>query len=176
MLRRILHYRSSFYNRIVQPTTKPTSNEFLSKMAIRSGFKSQPPSQLAVTRRLQLFGHVIRHPESIEHQITYHQSDGFRQRDSPYRVGHPRAHWAEVNSAYVIKRVEWLDHRPPPPIWHATHPLRLPMTLPQVWKVHGSALHQFHKNNASVWRTVSKAANDRERWKKIATFTPNPMA
>ena len=105
----------------------------------------QIPSQAANTRRFKHFGHIARHPESLEHKIIYRSCHSFRSRSSPYRVGRPRAHWAEVTSAQLIQRIVWLSKRPPPQDWDISHPLRKPISQPEVWFIHGHSLHDFYK-------------------------------
>ena len=123
----------------------PSSHQHVAKLAVKNGFTGQILSQAANTNRFKLFGHIARHPESLEHKIIYRSCHSFRSRSSPFRVGRPRAHWAEVTSAQLIQRIVWLTKRPPPHDWEISHPLRSPISQPEVWHIHGHSLHDFHK-------------------------------
>ena len=125
-----------------------SSHQQIAKLASRNGFKGQILCQAATTKRLNLFGQIARHPESLEHKIIYRSCHSFRSRSSPYRVGRPRAHWAEVTSAQLIQRIAWLTQRPPTHDWDISHSLRKPVSQPEVWFIHGHSLHDFHKKTA----------------------------
>ena len=72
-LRRIFKIKS-FYHRILDPTDAHCSNQYLASLAYGSR-RVQSPSQLYSQQRLQLFGHIHRHPESIENRCTYMTHD-----------------------------------------------------------------------------------------------------
>ena len=171
VMRAILRIKSSCFHKIIADTGMPSSHQHVAKLAVKNGFKGQILSQAANTNRFKLFGHIARHPESIEHKIIYRSCHSFRSRSSPYRVGRPRAHWAEVTSAQLIQRIVWLTKRPPPHDWEISHPLRSPISQPEVWHIHGHSLHDFHKNSAQIWRATRQTTSNRDRWKYISKFS-----
>jgi hypothetical protein len=150
VMRAILGIKSAFYHKVIENTGISSSHQQVAKSASRNGFKGQILSQAANTRRFKLFGHIARHPESLEHKIIYRSCHSFRSRSSPYRVGRPRAHWAEVTSAQLIQRIVWLSQRPPPHDWDISHSLRKPISQPEVWFIHGHSLHDFYKKNTNL--------------------------
>ncbi len=174
VMRAILGIKSAFYKKIIAHTGVSSSHLQVAKLASRNGFKGQILSQAATTRILKLFGHIARHPESFEHKIIYRSCHSFRSRSSPYRLGRPRAHWAEVTSAQLIQTIVWLTQKPPPHDWDISRDLRKPISQPEVWYIHGHSLHDFHKkNSAQIWRATRQNCSNRDRWKYLSAFSVN---
>ena len=77
VMRRIFGFKSSYRHRVLAPTDVPCSNEFLVDTSFRTG-RIITPSQLYSQCRLQLLGHIMRHPESLEYQATFMNSGAYR--------------------------------------------------------------------------------------------------
>ncbi len=58
--------KSSFYNKVVAKTDMTSSDHHLAKLEVKRGFKLNVLSQ-AATICFNLFGHIVRHPKSVEH-------------------------------------------------------------------------------------------------------------
>ena len=72
------------------------------------------PSQYYSQQRLKLFGHLFRHPTSLECQSSFMPSGAYRFIPGPNRVGRPRLHWAESCMAEAANRIDYLlSDRPP---------------------------------------------------------------
>ena len=68
-LRRVFKIKSSFYHRVLEPSTADCSNEYLAGLAYDT--KRVPtPSQLYSQQRLPLLGHLYRHMDTLEYQVT----------------------------------------------------------------------------------------------------------
>ena len=88
-LRRVFKIKSSFYHRVLEPSTADCSNEYLAGLAYDT--KRVPtPSQLYSQQRLQLLGHLYRHMDTLEYQVTFAGSHAYRHVLSPNRPGRPR--------------------------------------------------------------------------------------
>ena len=97
VMRSIFGFKSSYYHRVVAPTNAPCSNEFLADTSFRAG-RVITPSQLYSQCRLQLLGHLMRHPESLEYQARFMNSGAYRFTRGSNRTGRPKVHWAESSS------------------------------------------------------------------------------
>ena len=75
-LRRIFKIKFSFYHRVLEPSAAQCSNQYLASLAYQTR-KVITPSQLYSQQRLQLFGHIHRHPESIENRRAYMSSHAY---------------------------------------------------------------------------------------------------
>ena len=100
-----------FYHRIVNPNYTPASNVDLSKKATDLGFTGHPLSTEALNRKLSLLGHIIRHPESLEHKVTFTSVHMYKKHASKFRVGPPKLHWAETAMADAYNRITWLNQQ-----------------------------------------------------------------
>ena len=110
-LRRIFKIKSSYYHRVLDPTDAQCSNQYLASLAYASR-RVQSPSHLYSQQRLQLFGHIHRHPESIENKSTYMSSHAYRHIRAPNRPGRPKIHWAESCMAQAAQRIDHFSVRP----------------------------------------------------------------
>ncbi len=91
VMRAILGNKSASYNKIIANTGISSSHLQVAQLASRIGFKGKILSQAATTIQFKLFGHIARHPESLEHKIIYRSCHSLRSRSSPYRVSRPGA-------------------------------------------------------------------------------------
>ena len=108
VMRRIFGFKSSYYHRVLAPTDAPCSNEFLADTSFRAG-RIFTPSQLYFQCRLQLLGHIMRHPESLEYQATFINSGAYRFTRGSNRTGRPKVHWAESSLMEATMRLENLQ-------------------------------------------------------------------
>ena len=112
-LRRIFKVKSSYYyHRVLNPSDAECSNEYLAGLAYSR--RVITPSQYYSQQRLKLFGHLFRHPTSLECQSSFMPSGAYRFIPGPNRVGRPRLHWAESWMAEAANRIDYLlSDRPP---------------------------------------------------------------
>ena len=106
-LRRIIKIQSSYYHRILNPTDAECSNEYLAGLAYSSR-RVGSPSQCYSHDRLRLYGHILRHSDSLEYQASFMPSGAYRFIAGPNIVGRPRLHWAESCMAEAANRIDYL--------------------------------------------------------------------
>ncbi|CAE8706555.1 unnamed protein product [Polarella glacialis] len=111
VLRNITHTKTTFYHRVVNPNDTPASNQDVAKKALDLGYKGYTLSTEALNRKLALLGHIIRHPESVEHKVTFTSAHMYRKHASKFRVGPPKLHWAETAMADAYNRIQWLNQQ-----------------------------------------------------------------
>ena len=74
---------------------------------------SRPPNTIR-SKDFKLFGHLFRHPTSLECQSSFMPSSAYRFIPGPNRVGRPRLNWAESCMAEAANRIDYLlSDRPP---------------------------------------------------------------
>ena len=112
-LRRIFKIKSSYYHRVINPSSLPCSNQYLAELAFSSR-KVISPSQL-YSQSLNLLGHLYRHPDSLETQATFMPSAAYRHTRGANRVGRPKPHWAESCLVEASRRISYLHSDSPPP-------------------------------------------------------------
>ena len=164
-LRRIFKVKSSFYHRVLEPTTADCSNEYLAGLAY--DVKRAPtPSQLYSQQRLQLLGHLYRHMETLEYQVAFMGSNAYRHVLSPNRPGRPRLHWAESCLTEASRRISFLQSDDPP--IHSDIPnefFTIP-TMHQICSARGSS-NLVRMDNTPLHRRVHPYCQDRARWKRL---------
>ena len=69
-LRRIFKIKASSYHHVLDPSSAACSNEYLAGLAV-STRRVPTPSQLYSQQRLQLLGHLCRHVDTLEYQVTF---------------------------------------------------------------------------------------------------------
>ena len=112
-LRRVFKIKSSFYHRVLEPTNADCSNEYLAGLAYDIQ-RIPAPSQLYSQQRLQLLGHLYRHIDTLEYQVTFMGSHAYRHVLSRNRPGRPahtgrnpasqRRHTASPTCSLMIRR------------------------------------------------------------------------
>ena len=80
--RRVFQVKSWYYHRVIEPSEAECSNEFLAGLAYRSK-RVMTPSQIYSHDRLRLFGHMLRHLESLEFQSAFMPSGACRFTSVP---------------------------------------------------------------------------------------------
>ena len=106
-LRRMFRVKSSFYHRVLNPTSEDCSNSYLASLSFDSS-RVITPSQICSQNRLTLLGHLFRHPNSLEFSSTFMLSGQYRYTRGPNRVGRPRLHWAESVMSEASSRISFL--------------------------------------------------------------------
>ena len=101
VLRQILQIKSSYYHRVLDPSSADCSNHFLLQQAFAQVPGLLLPSQLMSKNRLKYLGHILRHPTCIEHHLCFNNSLSLRTISSPFRRGAPRAHWPEIGPSRI---------------------------------------------------------------------------
>ena len=107
-IQRIFGIKSSFYHRVLNPTTAGCSNEYLSGLAYDT-LRVVCPSQIYSQNRLALLGHLFRHDDSIEYHATFMPAGRYRGLRGPARTGRPRLHWGESTMTEASHRMEHLQ-------------------------------------------------------------------
>ena len=107
-VRRIFKVKSSFYHRVIEPTEADCSNQYLADLAFSSR-RVQPPSQVYSHQRLQLFGHLLRHRDSLEYASTFQAATAYRHVTGHNRRGRPRVHWSESCMTEASSRLSHLN-------------------------------------------------------------------
>ena len=103
--RRIFGIKSSYYHRVLNPTTADRSNEYLSGVAYDT-LCVVSPSQIYSQNRLALLGHLCKHENSIEYHATSMSAGRYRQVRGPARAGRPRLHLAESTMTEALSQFE----------------------------------------------------------------------
>ena len=106
-IRKIFGIKSSFYHRVLNPTTAECSNEHLSGLAYDT-LRVVCPSQMYSQNRLALFGHLFRHEDSLEYHATFMSAGCYRQVRGPART-------AESTMTEASLRIEHLTSDAAPP-------------------------------------------------------------
>ena len=164
-LRRIFKIKSSYYHRVLNPTSEECSNAYLASLSFDSS-KVMTPSQIYSQNRLMLLGHPFRHPTSLEFSSTFMPSGQYRYTRGPNRVGRPRLHWAESVMSEASNRISCLasDHAPS----HSD----IDNSFSQIPKA--SNVRMTHvspslmwMDNTSLYRRVQPRALNRREWISI---------
>ena len=88
-LQRIFRVKSSFYQRVLNPTSEECSNSYLASLSYDSS-RVITPSQIYSQHRLTLPGNLLRHLSYLEFSSTFMPSGQYRFTRGPNRVGRPR--------------------------------------------------------------------------------------
>ena len=164
-LRRIFKIKSSYYHRVLDPTDAQCSNQYLASLAYSSR-RVQSPSQLYSQQRLQLFGQIHRHPDSIENKSTYMSSHAYRHIRAPSRPGRPKIHWAESCMVQAAQRIDHLMSDQAPPHDHIHNDFFEVPSFQQVRHAH-RASGLVWMDNTSLFRYVHPKCQDRTYWQKV---------
>ena len=112
-VRRILKIKSSYYHRVIEPSDAECSNEYLAGLSFRAR-QVVTPSQIYSHDRLRLFGHILRHTDSLEFHSSFMPSGAYRHTQGPNRLGRPRLHWAESCMVEANNRIHYIMSDSPP--------------------------------------------------------------
>ena len=161
-LRRIFKIKSSYYHRVINPSSSPCSNQYLAELAFSSR-RVISPSQIYSQNRLNLLGHLYRHPDSLETQATFMPSAAYRHTRGANRVGRPKPHWAESCLVEASRRINFLRSDNPPPHSSLDHEFYAIPRAADIRQAHAS--HSLvWMDNTPLYRQVFGVARDRASW------------
>ena len=164
-VRRIFKVKSSFYHRVLDPSDADCSNEYLAGLAYNAK-RVISPSQQYSHDRLKLFGHVLRHPDSLEYQAAFMPSGAYRRTVGPNRLGRPRLHWAESCVVEASNRVNYVLSDSPPS--HSDiHNSYFEIPSAAAVKAAHSGQSLVWMDNTLLCRRSRQYALDRKRWSII---------
>ncbi len=169
-LRRIFRVKSSFYHRVIHPTSEDCSNQYLAGLSYNS-MRVLTPSQIYSQNRLNLLGHLFRHPHTLEFQSTFMSSGQYRYTRGPNRVGRPRLHWIESTMAEASHRISHLASDPAPSHYDINHSF---FQIPNI-----TSVRLTHVSNSLVWmdntsltRRIRPRALNRREWANVVHKPP----
>lgn len=110
VLRTCLGIKSSFFHKVVADTGVDCSNLSIHKTLCRLHLPEPTPTQLLQDSSLQLFGHILRHPEEVSHKVIFGNCNQTRTIRGTHRSGKPRMHWLENMLALTVKRLDIADN------------------------------------------------------------------
>ena len=164
-LRRIFKIKSSYYHRVINPSSSPCSNQYLAELAFSSR-RVISPSQMYSQNRLNLLGHLYRHPDSLETQATFMPSAAYRHTRGVNRVGRPKPHWAESCLVEASRRINFLRSDNPPPHSSIDHEFYAIPRAADIRQAHAS--HSLvWMDNTPLYRQVSVIARNRASWVSV---------
>ena len=112
-VRRIFKIKTSYYHRVIEPSDAECSNEYLAGLSFRAR-QVVTPSQIYSHDRLRLFGHILRHTDSLEFHSSFMPSGAYKHTQGPNRLGRPRLHWAESCMVEANNRIHYIMSDSPP--------------------------------------------------------------
>ena len=145
--------------RDLEPTTADCSNEYLAGLT-HYARRIPTPSQLYSQQRLQLLGHLYRHMDTLEYQVTFMGSHAYRHVLSPNRPGRPRPHWAESCLTEASRRISFLQSDDPPKHSNIHNDFFAIPTLQQIYAAHGSST-LVRMDNTPLYRTIHPYSQNR---------------
>ena len=111
-LRCILRMPSAYYSHI---TDQGLSHGDVLRTLAEKGHAVASFSQVLTRKRLQLMGHILRHPESLPYKVCFFRNTlGYNHLGSTRRRGRARPRWMEVSIATAWHRL----HHGPHPAYH----------------------------------------------------------
>ena len=158
--------KSSYYHRVLAPSSDSCSNAFLARKAAASLPNQLTPSQIISQKRLQYLGHIMRHPYSLEHAMIFGPSHSFLRLSSPYRRGAPRAHWYELAFTEAYHRVHLVTMNQHPRPYEIHHPGYRTATLDLHKSYQGSHMPTWF-DNTKQFRQISPFWQDRSKWGQL---------
>ena len=161
-IRRIFKVKSSYYHRVLDPSDADCSNEYLAGLAYRSK-RVISPSQIYSHDRLRLFGHMLRHTDSLEFQAAFMPSGAYRHTIGPNRLGRPRLHWAECCMVESSNRIHYVlsDN---PPVHSDIHNSYFEIPSASSVRTAHSGQSLVWMDNTLLYRQSRQFATDRQRW------------
>ena len=164
-LRRIFGIKSSFFHRVISPTSEECSNQYLSGLSYNSR-RVITPSQIYSQNRLTLLGHLFRHRDSLEFHSTFMPSGQYRYTRGPNRVGRPRLHWAESVMSEASNRLRHMESDEPPTHYEIYHSF---FAIPNISAVRSSHISSslMWMDHTSLYRRILPSTQNRRSWAKL---------
>ena len=157
----------SYYHRVIEPSEAECSNEYMASSAYRSN-RVIAPSQIYSLDRLRLFGHLLRHPDSLEYQSAFMPSGAYRFTFGPNRTGRPRLHWSESCMVESSNRIDDVlsDVLPSHSDIHSSY-----FDIPNASSVRAARADAGQSlvwmDNTLLYRKVKNHASNRAHWSKL---------
>ena len=169
-IRRIFGIKSSFYHRVLNPSTEECSNQFLTGLAYNSR-RVITPSQIYSQNRLTLLGHLFRHPDSLEFNSTFMPSGQYTYTRGPNRVGRPRLHCTESTMAEASQRIIHLASDEPPSHYDINNSF---FRIPNITLVRSSHVSTslMWMDNTSLYRRIQPMTQNRRAWASVVHKPP----
>ena len=161
-LRQIFQIKSPYCHRVLNPTEAPCSNDFLLSLAYPVLPSLVPPSIKISDKRIKYLGHILRHPDSLEHKITFNPSMSLRSINSLFRRGAPRAHWPELALSEATFKLQIFRTNAPNP-GEFTHPYYTHFTIAELKSYSSTSMKNWY-NTTHQLHTILPVATDRELW------------
>ena len=140
----------------------------------RREYKSPLPSQRLSQQRMKFFGHVMRHPDSIEHKVCFNDVGAFRRirhqnarGKEVFRKAPPRVHWAEQSMVQAHNRIQQLEAGYHPKIFDCDHQYFKTPNRSDCYAQLGPSVKHNWCNNTATLRPVKAYALDRDKWKLL---------
>ena len=172
ILRQIFGFKSSYYHRVIHPSEDPCSNQYLHDHAFSQSIKAPTPSQRLSSQRMKLFGHVLRHPDTPEHQVVFNSVMSHRRlpdysnRAQIFRRGASRVHWVEQCLTQACTRSVMIANNYSPNYRDLASTYYDTPFKPQVKDALGSSLYSWYDTTDAI-RQLHPYIQDRQMWKKL---------
>ena len=126
-------------------------------------------SQVYIARRLKFLGHILRHQDSLEHDVVFTNVGNFRCLDAqvtPMREGRPKAHWPEMSIVQAYNRLQISKQPTPLPSYtDYNHIYFHTPTMEEVWRTLGNSSLHFAAHTAHYTQPLRVVAADRTDWR-----------
>ena len=169
-LRRIFRIKSSFYHRVLNPTSEDCSNSYLASLSFDSS-RVIIPSQIYSQNRLTLLGHLFHDPHSLEFSSTFMLSGQYRYTRGPNRVGRPRLHPAESVMSEASNRISHLTSDQAPLHNDIDNSFFQIPNASKVRLTHVSPSLMW-MDNTTLYRRIQPRALDRREWIQVVHKPP----
>ena len=168
VLRQIFQVKSSYYHRVVAPSSEECSNAYLLQLAYAHAPRLLIPSQRISVQRLRYLGHILRHYDTLEPQISFNPSHSLRTISSPFRPGRPRVHWQEIALSEAYHRYHYLQLQQAAVLstQEVHHPIYETATTATVQRYFGPSLNDW-QNTTRIWNCLVPVARNRNNWDQI---------
>ena len=160
-MRSILGIKAPYISRI--------SHAEVHKAALSHGLTAGSLSQVYISRRFKLLGHILRHPETLEHDVMFDHATRVRALDiqtTTMRAGHPRPHWPEMSIIHAADRLRVINnpHTCTPKIKDYMSPFYMQPEMTEVWNQLGGTIYSFNAHFGHHYGPVNIAAQDGLGW------------
>ena len=117
---------------------------------------------------MKLLGPLLRHPESLEYDVTFDHAQNIRALDysrTGVRAGKPRPHWPEMTIYQARSRHLY---GPAPEIADLTNPYFHTPDMSEVWEFGGGTIYAFNAQFGHTTRALIQLAQSRAHWARLA--------
>ena len=167
VLRSISGAKHTFFSKLVDQSSPVVTMQDLHSVHHSISKTCIPPSQIISAQRMSFFGHILRHPDSIQYTCCLREMGNPRLLSTTLRKGAPRLHWAEMCYVEAYRKLTLLEH------------FRLPSQLPLSHVYHSHVCRSevtdllggdtiYRPNLTMITNYVRSKAQDRTLWKQIS--------